>query len=138
MKQILVVLILAAAAVSAPAQTGKAQKAAPKARAAAPAAVTVPRDAEKIGEGVWRAKDAQGKVWIYKRTPFGLTRYQEECAEQPASAGQAAVRVREAGPERVVFERKTPFGAKTWTKTPAELDEEERQAFEQWRKSAKK
>jgi len=138
MKQILVVLILAAAGVPALAQTGKAQKAAPKAKAAAPAAVTVPRDAEKIGEGLWRAKDPQGKVWIYKRTPFGLIRYVEERAEQPVSAGQAGVRVREAGPDRVVFERNTPFGSRTWTKAPAELDEEERQALEEWRKSAKK
>ncbi|MCX7602636.1 MAG: hypothetical protein N2036_01030 [Bryobacteraceae bacterium] len=136
MKHFLIALSLAALAASgAAAQAPRKEKPAPKAK---PAAVVLPADAEKVAEGVWRARDAQGRIWIYKRTPFGLTRYEEAAAAPETPAGTSGIRVREAGESRVVFEKATPFGLRTWTKNPQELDAEEREALENWRKQARK
>lgn len=137
MKHFLVLLIFwSFAAAGAAAQEARRDKPAPKAKPGAAAAL--PADAEKVAEGVWRARDAQGRTWIYKRTPFGLTRYEESAPRQEAAAGPAGLRVREADGSRIVFEKKTPFGVRTWTKSPEELDSEERQALEEWRNLAKK
>jgi len=142
MKHWITILFLSCAlGAGASAQAGKAaeKKPARKAEAKAkPAPVTPPADAERISEGVWRAKDAQGKSWIYKRTPFGMTKYEEESAATPAPDARAPLRVREAAGGRVVFERQTPFGTRSWSKSAAELDEEERQALEAWQKAAGK
>lgn len=135
MKHFLLVLsFLALVAAGAAAQAPRKDR--PAARAKPAAAVTLPADAEKISDGVWRARDAQGRTWIYKRTPFGLVRHEEAAAEPPAAA--AGLRVREAGPDRVVFERKTPFGLRTWSKGRQELDADERAALQQWEQSARK
>lgn len=132
---LLVLLTLALAAAGAAAQEAKKDGAAKK--AASPAAA-VPPGAEKIGEGRWRARDAQGRTWIYRRTPFGIVRFEEEASAEKESPAPNFIRVREAGDSRVVFERRTPFGLSTWTKSPQELDEDERRALEAWRESAKK
>lgn len=134
MKRILAVLLLATAAAGLQGQEGRKQKPAPKAKPAA--ALEVPPGAEKMGEGVWRARDAQGRTWIYRRTPFGLVREQEGAAGRPAPPEKVYIRVREAGESAIVFERDTPFGRRTWSKSPQELDDEERLALEQWRRSA--
>lgn len=140
MKQIAVILFLAGAlAAGAAAQADKTPKAAPKAERkpapkARPQALVPPPDAERISEGIWRARDAQGRTWIYKKTPFGMVRYEDEGAAGQPAAKLTPLRVREAGAGGVVFERQTPFGVSTWTRKPEELGEEERQAFEDWRK----
>jgi len=60
----------------------QAPSAAPKPAAKAkPDNLSVPPGAEKLGEGLWRAKDRDGKVWLYKRTPFGIVRYEDGGAE---------------------------------------------------------
>lgn len=141
MKQKLMILFAAGVlAAGAAGQEGKGAKGAAKPAAKAkpqPQALTPPPDAERIGEAMWRAKDAEGKVWIYRRTPFGMTRYEEEGGAAQGSRAAAAIRVVEAGEKSVVFERRTPFGASRWTKSADELNGEEKQALEAWRKAPK-
>ncbi len=148
MKQIAVILFLTGAlAAGAFAQAGQPPKAAPKAPQksgrksapnAAPGVLVPPPGAERISEGLWRATDAQGKTWIYKKTPFGMVRYEDEAAPQASAPARSAIRVLEVGSGKVVFERRTPFGSNSWTKAPSELDEEERRALDEWRKEANK
>jgi glucose/arabinose dehydrogenase len=148
MKQIPVILFLAGAlAAGAAPQAEKTPKAAPKAAQkpapkaapkAKPAPLTPPPDAQRISEGLWRARDAQGRTWIYKQTPFGMVRYEDDAAKDAPAPAQPGIRVLEASADRVVFERRTPFGSSTWTKAPSELEDEERRALDDWRKAAKK
>lgn len=148
MKQIAAILFLTGAlAAGATAQAGKPPKADPKAPRkaarksapnAAPAALVPPPGAERISEGLWRARDAQGKTWIYKKTPFGMVRYEDETAPETPAPARSSIRVLEADSSKVVFERRTPFGSNTWTKAPSGLDEEESRALDEWRKQAKK
>ncbi|MCS7043248.1 MAG: hypothetical protein NZR01_10700 [Bryobacteraceae bacterium] len=141
MKHFLAVLLcLAAASAAAAGQEAKKEagrKDSGRPSAAAPA-VTVPAGAEKLGEGKWRARDAQGRAWIYRRTPFGMVRYEEKAGGESPAPETNYIRVREASGSRVVFERQTPFGLRTWSRSPEELDEDERRALEQWRASQKK
>lgn len=117
----------------------QATSAAPKEAAKAkPANLSVPPDAERLGEGLWRAKDREGKVWLYKRTPFGIVRYEDGGAKDEPEPQQPEIRVVKAGANEIVFERRTPFGARTWTKSAADLDGAEKRALEQWQKSAAK
>lgn len=132
---VLFLLTAGLAAAAGAAQEGNKSAAGRKAPSPAP---SLPAGAEKIGEGKWRARDAQGRTWIYRRTPFGLVRLEEGAAEERESAAPNLIRVREASGTRIVFERRTPFGLSTWTKSPEQLDEDERQALEAWRQSAEK
>ena len=117
----------------------QAPSAAPKPAAKAkPDNLSVPPGAEKLGEGLWRAKDRDGKVWLYKRTPFGIVRYEDGGAKDEPESQQPEIRVVKAGANEIVFERRTPFGARTWTRSPADLDGAEKRALEQWQKSAAK
>ncbi len=133
-------MLAAALAAGAAAQEGRPAK--PGARRPADAAkvkpepATLPPNAEKIGESTWRARDAEGRAWIYRRTPFGLSREREgEAAKE--SRRPAGIRVVGADGASAVFERQTPFGAKRWTKSLEELSAGEKQALEDWRKAGR-
>jgi|WetSurMetagenome_2_1015567.scaffolds.fasta_scaffold247112_2 hypothetical protein len=107
----------------------KAKSATVQRTAAQKEAATLPPNAEKISDGVWKAKDAAGKTWIYTKTPFGFSKG-EEGADRPAVQ-------QSSGPELQVvafngatakFEKQTPFGKSVWTKKVEELNEEEQAA----------
>lgn len=96
------------------------------------AAVTVPADAERIGEHEFRKREADGKVYIYRRTPFGVARMEETAVQQAAPSSSVAeepVKVIEEG-DTVRFERKGPFGKNVWTRKKSELNAEERSLLE--------
>lgn len=116
------------------AQGAAAQKAAVKPRAK-PAAVSVPAGAEKIEEGLWRSRDAQGRTWLYRKTPFGIVRLPEDKPQQAPAAEASSCRVVKVQSGEAVFERDTPFGRRTWTRRLEELGAEERQALEEWKKA---
>lgn len=133
MKHFLWILVLACGLMQgAYGQEGGARKAGARAKAKPAAALSVPAGAEKVEEGVWRAKDAQGQTWIYKKTPFGLVRMEEE--QKAAAPAAPSIRVIEVRGQEAVFERPSPFGRKTWTRKAGEMDEEERRALEEWKK----
>ena len=87
----------------------------------------LPAGATKLGPYRWRYTDAQGKVWIYRDTPFGLTRVPDQKPpEEVAPPNWKAVRVG----DEIQFERPTPFGGMRWTKKEDQLNSFERKVWE--------
>ena len=114
-----------------------ATKAAPRA-----AIQGIPAGAVKVDEITYRfeEKDSSGKpgkIWLYRRNPFGVSRVEEKEAakiglalpapETPATATDLGDSYR--------FERPGPFGAKVWTKKKSELTDEERAITEKTKTS---
>jgi len=101
----------------------------PAPQAPSGAVAAPPAGAVEFAPGSFRYTDAQGKKWIYRRTPFGVARL-EDAAAPPAPLSAAArksldaVRATEAG-DSIRFERATPFGVQTWQTRKADLDEME-------------
>jgi hypothetical protein len=105
------------------------KKPARPARSTAPAKTAepaIPRDAVEIGPDAYRYTDKDGKTWIYRRTPFGVSKQEQkaEAKPEPPPAPTVPVTVSVEG-DQVRFERKSPFGKQVWTKKRSELTEEE-------------
>src|SRR5436190_898758 len=75
----------------------------------------IPADAVKIDEQTFKAKDKDGKTYVYRKTPFGVSRLTEEQFQKQVEASpikparEAAVKVTDLGAE-YKFERAHPFG----------------------------
>ena len=115
----------------------KAVTKAPAATATAPAKaapVTIPADATEIAPHVFRHTDSTGKTWIYRQTPFGLSKMEDRTiAAAPTSAAPVAsvqVKATDLG-DSVRFERPMPFGNRVWTVKKAELSAEEKAWLEE-------
>lgn len=106
--------------------------------ASEPRPAGVPKDAVAIEPNVWKWTSPEGKVLHFRRTPFGVSRYDPEAVSAQA-AGAAplphGMKAVDAGDE-VRFERPTPFGTSRWTKKKTELDDVERRVWERDRTSA--
>src|SRR5438128_1018620 len=69
------------------AENGQAQKKAePKKKSTPPAELTLPAGAVMVEPGTYTFTDAQGKKWIYRKTPFGLARLEDKPADSSAAA----------------------------------------------------
>jgi hypothetical protein len=103
------------------------------AQQAAAALPQVPPGAKEVGPNLFSSTDAQGKRWMYRKTPFGVSKWEEKPGEQepraesPASA-QAGTIMTDLG-DSVQFQRPTPFGPQKWTRKKSELTEDEKSAF---------
>jgi hypothetical protein len=117
------------------------KKAAPKAAAnRAPKApkvtdaskpMAIPSAAALGADGDYHFTDSQGNKWIYRKTPFGVTRLEDTPQLTPARAATGAgagIKATEDG-DTVRFERQGPFGLWKWEKKKSELDESERAAL---------
>jgi hypothetical protein len=109
------------------AQSGKTVAAKTAATEDRPAGV--PRDAQEIQPFLYRYTDAQGKKWLYRQTPFGLSKWEDKPVDAAAAAARAAensvpVKVVDLG-ESYRFEKETPFGPTYWVRRKAELTEDE-------------
>lgn len=95
----------------------------------------LPPGAVQVDKNTWRATDKDGKIYLYRRTPFGFSKYEADDvpAEEPV-AGLVAI---DKG-DTVEFQRKTPFGLSKWTKPKGELDENETAALKQAAQAAAK
>ena len=97
----------------------------------APASNAIPANAVKIDEQTYKVKEKDGKTWVYRRTPFGLSRVAEEQFRKQEDAApirpssQSSVRVIDLGDE-YKFERAHPFGIQVWKRKKAELTGEEK------------
>ena len=96
---------------------------------------TVPAGAKETGPNLFRYTDPQGKRWMYRKTPFGVSKWeekpedQEPRAESPSSAGTTpGTSVTDLG-DSVRFQRATPFGPQTWTRKKSEMTDDEKAAF---------
>jgi hypothetical protein len=90
----------------------------------------IPAQAVLGADGDYHYADPQGKKWIYRKTPFGVTRMEDTpqlASAKPAAAG-AGIKATEDG-DKVRFERQGPFGLWKWEKKKSELDESEKAAL---------
>lgn len=97
----------------------------------------IPAGAVKVDENTYRYQEKDpsgkpGKVWLYRRNPFGTSRIEEKDdalngkllppPETPTTAQDLGDSYR--------FERSGPFGSKVWTKKKSELNADERSIIE--------
>ena len=98
----------------------------------------LPAEAVEVSPGVYKLADKTGKVWFYRRTPFGVSRYEqpkEQAVDIQAkyAAEVPATQITDQG-DSVKFVRPGPFGNYTWVKKKADLDESEKADYEAWQK----
>ena len=91
----------------------------------APAMAAIPKDAVETEPGFYKWTDKDGKVWMYRRTPFGVSRWPAEpmYTKQQDTADQQTTAVEQG--DSIRFERSTPFGKRTWVRKKTELNETE-------------
>ncbi len=117
-----------------------------------PSPLVIPASAVKTPEGAYRYTDRQGKVWIYRETPFGISRV----LEQPATAagsnsvqtpfGKTTIASTPAAPAKpagdatehvtamakgdmIEFQKPTPFGMTSWQKKKSDLTADEQKIW---------
>jgi hypothetical protein len=90
---------------------------------------TIPKDATLLPDGSYRYVDKAGKKWIYRNTPFGVSKAEERPAPPVAQTADDPARSEDLG-DSVRFTRPTPFGPKVWTKKKADMDAYEKTIFE--------
>jgi hypothetical protein len=71
--------------------------------------VTVPRGAVPVAAGLYRWTDPDGRDWMYRTTPFGVTRRAADAPHLKLQAIVASTGVIDHG-DSIRFERATPFG----------------------------
>ncbi|MBY0505139.1 MAG: hypothetical protein K2X03_14600 [Bryobacteraceae bacterium] len=130
-----ILLMMTAADLSQASATAKKPAAAPAVKRAPVAPVvaplTLPATAVANGPNQWTHTDAQGKEWIYRQGPFGLTRAPKQ-APVTESRMHEGITVTEQG-NTVRFSRQGPFGVTEWTKKMDEVNDVERAAIEKSR-----
>ena len=98
----------------------------------------IPAAAVETGPQTYRYTGPDGRIWIYRNSPFGIMRFEEKPAAQPASAPNiAGMRATEDG-DTVRFEEASPFGTHRWQRKKTELNETERAAWEAQRAAGEK
>ena len=114
-----------------PQKASSTTKPAPAASAKPAAPLTVPADATEIAPHVWRHTDSSGKTWIYRQTPFGLSRIEERTPPSASSTPVASVEVKATDlGDSVRFERPMPMGNRVWTVKKADLSADEKSWLE--------
>jgi hypothetical protein len=108
------------------------KKAGAKKNTAPPAELTLPAGATLVEPGTYSFTDAQGKKWIYRKTPFGLARMEDKPAAPIVPAPSLVITATEDG-DTIRFERPGPFGPYRWQKKKSELTEDEKTAWEKSR-----
>ncbi len=128
-----------------PANSNKSKQKTKAAAAAQSGSISIPSDAVQIGPQVYRYKDADGKSWIYRNTPFGISKVEEQpSAPQPEQGGQTSAPAPAPAPTKskikvhavdrgdtVRFEQLTPMGNRVWERKKSELTPEEKNWLEQ-------
>ena len=87
--------------------------------------------AESESKSSEAAEAADGKAEETVRTPFGYVKKRKvEKPAEPPKPSKPLVDVRVVG-DKVTFQRKTPFGMQSWTRSRNELSDDERKLAEQ-------
>jgi hypothetical protein len=109
------------------------QKPTPK-KVQAAQSLTIPKGAVQDADGDYHFTDAQGKKWLYRQTPFGVSRREDTgaaaVAKPAATTTAAGMKATEDG-DIVHFEKQGPFGVWKWDKKKSELDDTEKTALQQ-------
>jgi len=117
---------------TAPAPSKAASKKAPAKVNDASKPLAIPEGAVADATGDYHYTDPEGKKWIYRKTPFGVSRLEdtpENAAPKAEAASGAGIVAFDQG-DTVRFERKGPFGMWKWEKKKSELDESEKAALQ--------
>ena len=86
----------------------------------------IPAGAQEVQPYTYSYIDAQGTHWMYRQTPFGVTKWQPSDVPPPTMPKQPnPVSASDLG-DQVRFERTTPFGHHVWTKRKSELTGDEK------------
>lgn len=93
-----------------------------------PTGLTVPPDAKEVSPGLYHWTDKTGKGWMYRRTPFGVSRWADDSEDTKRKAVAEQTTAVEQG-DSIRFERSSPFGKRTWVRKKSELDETEQQIW---------
>ena len=106
--------------------TPVAPKLTPQQKAAA-ALPSVPEGAKEVGPNLYRYTDAQGKNWLLRKTPFGVSKWEEKPGEQLAAESPSPVSAtaKDLG-DSVEFQSMTPFGPQKWIRKKSELTDQEK------------
>ena len=95
-----------------------------------PDSPTIPKDATPLPDGSFRYVDKDGKKWIYRQTPFGVSKAEERpVAPVVERISDDPCKSEDLG-ESVRFTRPTPFGPKVWTRKKAEMDSYEKSIWD--------
>lgn len=82
----------------------------------------IPKDATPLPDGSFRWVDKDGKKWIFRQTPFGVSKSEERVvAPVVQKVSDDPTQSKDMG-DSVQFTRATPFGPKIWLKKKTELD----------------
>ncbi len=104
-----------------------------------PSNLEIPAGAVEVSPTVYKYTDKAGQKWIYYRMPLGISRSMDaptpetNAAKQKSDAASPETKVTEQG-DSLKFVRPGPFGNYTWVKKKADLDDLEKETYEQWRK----
>ena len=93
---------------------------------------SIPSGATQVDANLYRYIDAKGKVWMYRQTPFGVSKWEEKADPQPVIEDKNPTRVKDLG-ESFQFERNTPFGVSKWIRKKSDLTKDEKALVEQQR-----
>ena len=125
-------LLFAAAAQS---TTTDAKKSDTKKTTKAPDSPVIPANATALPDGSFRYVDKDGKKWIYRNTPFGVSKSEERPAPVAVTPAEDPAKSEDLG-DSVRFTRPTPFGPKVWTRKKSELDSYEKNIWDRDRQKS--
>jgi hypothetical protein len=97
--------------------------------------VTIPADAVEVEPYTYRYTDPQGKKWIYRKTPFGISRAEDKPVAADDSKKDENARLIDATSaveegDTIRFERPGPFGLTKWQRKKTQLNEVERAVWD--------
>ncbi len=84
----------------------------------------IPADATPTEDGGFRYTDASGKKWLYRNTPFGVSKVEDKPVVQVTQGLDNSIRATEDG-DNVRFEKTSPFGVTKWQKKKTALTSDE-------------
>ena len=91
---------------------------------------TIPKDATALPDGSFRYVDKDGKKWIYRNTPFGVSKAEERTVVPVVQRIEDDPTKSQDQGDSVRFTRPTPFGDKIWSRKKTELDTYEKSIWE--------
>jgi hypothetical protein len=111
------------------------------------APLAIPASAVKQPDGNYRYVDEKGTAWIYRNTPFGVSRATEAAVKANAAMAQAASATAPSGSAKpaqdrdekvtavangdtIQFARPTPFGVTRWSKNKSDLTPDEQKIWD--------
>jgi hypothetical protein len=100
--------------------------------------LTIPAGAIEVEPYTYSYTDPQGKKWIYRKTPFGISRAEDTPVavddardlkkDENARLVNTTTAVEQGG--LILFERPGPFGLTKWQRKKTELNEVERAVWD--------